>query len=400
MVEPLFGLAAPKFIYDPGGVNEEIVLDYSVIQKDELKPDIIVHKSVLNGHREFINKGSHHLFEVRIHLHKYTDKAARLVKLKELKSYLTFDVILYRHSDGVSIKNLLGDPVLYTITEIEEGYYKTPDFKDIVTIAFQSKDYVDFSNSGVEEIFDPLTLANYQAGYLMNLTTDDPAGSILASAQSQWVDAILLNATAKYFQANATPTFETINGLKAYTIKGATSYLRNITFDVFNSLTDFTFLIGFQKADNGTNNNIIFYRQNSDNSQQCWLNMQSGGVIEVLMRNTTGAATIVNVSTAEVYDDNLPHCIVAVFNQSTKTVHLYTDKGEHITDTDAAYVSMSLDAGDAWDIWLANWAAETLSFNPGLLGDVIILNEAADETLVGQLLAWEGDRLGISVTPF
>lgn len=82
----------------------------------------------------------------------------------------------------------------------------------------------------------------------MNLTNQVPSGSINHTALTQWFDAVLLNITGKYFQANIDITVpETINGLQAFGFTGATDQAYNTLFDVFNGVSNYTQLIGFKK---------------------------------------------------------------------------------------------------------------------------------------------------------
>lgn len=141
----IFGEGTPKFIYDLGGAAEdEVTLEHSAILQDTPEAEILEHKSNINGHREFIKLGSHWVFSVRLFLFKYADPAT---KYTEIRQYDGCDVVLYRRDDGEPFLNSTGDKILFTITEVTEGYLQTTDYHDILTITFKSKDYVDLSDS-------------------------------------------------------------------------------------------------------------------------------------------------------------------------------------------------------------------------------------------------------------
>ncbi len=74
----------------------EILLDHSEIVRDE--PDIktIMHESIINRHREWVDFAEHWAFDVMINVHKYSDS---LIKFNELYEQLGKEGILYRHRD-------------------------------------------------------------------------------------------------------------------------------------------------------------------------------------------------------------------------------------------------------------------------------------------------------------
>lgn len=138
----LFGTEAPKFINDPAGTPEEVLLDYSVVIKDEPEEDRIVHQSIFTGHREFILRGKYWIFEIKVHLFKYDDPIG---KYNEIKQFEGMNVRLYRHQDGDYIKQPDGSEASFFIESIDESYYQTADYKDLLFIRFVSNNYVDLS---------------------------------------------------------------------------------------------------------------------------------------------------------------------------------------------------------------------------------------------------------------
>lgn len=146
----IFGSSAPKFIYEPAGDAVEILLDYVVIQKDEPQEDFIIHQSVFTGHREFILKGKYWIIEMKMHLFKLleaTDYATVMEYYSKLKNYQGAEVRYYRHRDGDYLKDKNGNEVKMFLESVNESYYDTTDFKDLLYLKFKSTKYVDLARS-------------------------------------------------------------------------------------------------------------------------------------------------------------------------------------------------------------------------------------------------------------
>lgn len=120
-----------------------VMMNYIVILKDEPEIDLIEHKSVINGHREFDYQGKHWIYEIRMHLYKCSNPRS---KYEEIKQYEGSEVVLFRHSEAEPFKDANDDDVLFLITKIQEAYFDTTDYKDILIIRFESKDYIDLSD--------------------------------------------------------------------------------------------------------------------------------------------------------------------------------------------------------------------------------------------------------------
>jgi len=144
----IFGTGEPKFVY----TNESeitVTMGYANVEKDEPEFDYIVHKSVLNGHREVYDKGVHWVYEVIVNLFKYNDPKSKLNQFFAAKG---FDLTLYRHSDANPFKDSSDAVVLFKLTEIEPFYLETILFRDKVRLKFISKDYIDISKLLTSEI--------------------------------------------------------------------------------------------------------------------------------------------------------------------------------------------------------------------------------------------------------
>ncbi len=135
----IFGKDAPKFTVSGVG---DVLLDYSIIQKDEADHDTLKHTSEITGHVEYITRGYRWEMDVLVHLYKYADPYA---KFTEINQYKGSKVTLYRHRDGLPFKNSAGANVEFMIEEINPSYLTTVNYEDVVLIKFRSVDYVDLS---------------------------------------------------------------------------------------------------------------------------------------------------------------------------------------------------------------------------------------------------------------
>lgn len=146
----IFGSSAPKFIYDPTGSPVQILLDYVVIQKDEPQEDFIIHESKFTRHREFILKGKYWIIEMKMHLFKIAENIDLTTAknfYNNIKPYEGSEVRYYRHRDGDYLKDKNGNEVKMFLESVNESYYDTTDFKDLLYLKFKSTKYVDLARS-------------------------------------------------------------------------------------------------------------------------------------------------------------------------------------------------------------------------------------------------------------
>jgi len=91
--------------------------------------------------------------------------------------------------------------------------------------------------------FNPLNVASYRAGYMMNLTTDMPPGSIVAAPAASWYDSKVLGIGSKLMtRGNATVT-SLVNGFKCESINIPSARLRNTTTDILTGVQNFSLSI-------------------------------------------------------------------------------------------------------------------------------------------------------------
>lgn len=139
----LFGKESPEFLLNPTSEAIIIIFNKSTIIEDKYKDDVLTHKSILTGYTTHNIKGTHHEFSIRIHLFKIEGESEQLLTLENYRYLLGKDGYLKKHSDGYYInKKDNSNPVLYTVTQVEDGYFNTPDYKDTVIITFKSKEYI------------------------------------------------------------------------------------------------------------------------------------------------------------------------------------------------------------------------------------------------------------------
>ncbi len=144
----IHGTSAPKFIFDPTGAGTVVLLDYIQILKDKPEPEEIIHQSIFTGHREFIILGHYYIYECRLHLYKYTTVVDGLTpqeKYDEIKQFEGAVVRFFRHSDGDYLKDSTGAEVQMFLQSVDESYYKTPDYKDLLLLKFKSTEYIDLT---------------------------------------------------------------------------------------------------------------------------------------------------------------------------------------------------------------------------------------------------------------
>ena len=143
----IFGTSAPKWVYDRGGASEfTILLDYVYDTKFEPKTVFVEHESELDLERDFIFKGTHWTFELKMNLYKYSDTIS-VVKAKhdEINSYKGKKGSLWMHRDGSQFKKSDGTDALFVLKEVVPFYRETKDFRDALYLKFESCSPVDLS---------------------------------------------------------------------------------------------------------------------------------------------------------------------------------------------------------------------------------------------------------------
>lgn len=268
----------------------------------------------------------------------------------------------------------------------------TSDWSDIWTFTILSNAY------------DPITDARLMSGYLMNFDNAVEKGSLNSAALSQWLDAKTYSITSKVLQAPSDFLSQTLNGYDVANVTGSNYFLRNYGVDIFDGTFDnFTIFFGFKRLSLITTDTFLWYRRNGIFTNEAWLIFRTatGCKIEANMGDGSGGTgNNIIAQTSNNYNDMNPHILCATFNQDTKSVHLYTDTGEHVSAINNSFVKASLQQGTFNDFFLGNWFYIDRSFNPGLFGDLFIYKDVLDIATINKLFEFEAARLGISYVPF
>lgn len=150
----IFGIQAPKMIVNIDTTQDEVLLDYAVVLKNEPELDTFEVKSVRTGKRVLTNAGKHWIFQVKIHLWKYADPKAKYL---ELKSYEGTEVILYRHSDGGPIYDTYNNQGVFILQSLDESITDEKNKFDVLILTFWSKEFIRRSLYSVppSHIFEP-----------------------------------------------------------------------------------------------------------------------------------------------------------------------------------------------------------------------------------------------------
>lgn len=253
--------------------------------------------------------------------------------------------------------------------------------------------------------FDPLTLPNYQAGYLMNRTTDIPAGSINPTlATGLWLDANSLSLINKTFRTPGATVLTAFNSYNVNTLTAGNVRIENVAFDVFtNAFNDYAVLIGFKRNTSGeVTDRMIFFQQNTAISERAYMHFNTAGRLAQVLYNAGITNLIQNISNGVInYDDANPHALLLIYDQTNKTIRFITEKGEDYNSSNAGYTTQNLQGNDMGDTQIGAWngGGGSLTMQPAYMGDVIILNSVPNNTIINSLLAWECARLGIVHTP-
>ncbi|MBS4034407.1 MAG: hypothetical protein KGZ85_08090 [Ignavibacterium sp.] len=172
--DSIFGIQAPKFVDDE---SNEVLLNYFVVLKDEKDFGTIEHQSIINRHREWVDKGDHWIFEGLIHLFKYDDPEAKYL---ELQNYYKQNVRLYKRRDGSFYLNNNLDPVYFRLDKLEPIVLTSKNAPDGLLISFvsiepvntliRSKKSLIYSNVEVKNAYSMLENCSFN----QNVETEIP----------------------------------------------------------------------------------------------------------------------------------------------------------------------------------------------------------------------------------
>lgn len=138
----IFGQQSPKIV---DGSSNHILLDYSVILKDEPEFRNLQQESPINGNRSFHHRGYHWIYEIRYHLFKEANPRTKFETLHALLG--DTDLTLYRHRDTDPIQDSSGVDVAFFFAEIIPIYIETANYTDGLILKFKSLKFVDLTKS-------------------------------------------------------------------------------------------------------------------------------------------------------------------------------------------------------------------------------------------------------------
>lgn len=122
-----------KFVKD----MTTITLDHCVILIDEPEPKTIMHESIINRHREWIDIYNHHKIEGIVYLFKYADPAASYENFLQYEGQLVDE--LYNFIDGDPLSDAGDNPVNFLLKKIKPLYLETDEYPDVLRFIFESQ---------------------------------------------------------------------------------------------------------------------------------------------------------------------------------------------------------------------------------------------------------------------
>jgi len=136
----IFGTGAPKFV---SGATT-VLLDNAIITKDEPDFRMLEHTAEIDQTKFYSGKGYHWDFHVKINLYKQTNPDTIFTTLM---SYLHTEVTLFRHRDGISVRNSANAVVPFFLTEVIPKYKELLNFNVEVILKFRSTEMIDITKS-------------------------------------------------------------------------------------------------------------------------------------------------------------------------------------------------------------------------------------------------------------
>lgn len=259
----------------------------------------------------------------------------------------------------------------------------------------KTKFKIPAASIGAASRFNPLLLPGYFAGYLMNYTTDVPAGTInpVLASRDWWST---LSTVTKKFNKGENTTTALVNGFKAASFTtGVNSRYTNTTTDLLTGITDFSFLVGFKRADPNPNNAFLLTFKNNPDTIFLFIYFISGGLMRV---EFGGGAQYCRCNPGvTVYADNTWHALVVKVDQTNKTLSIKTDTGETLSNTNLLISTGVMTPSNSLDAQLGVYGVTptTSPYAVGYMGDLLLFNRVISTGETDALLGWESNRLGI-----
>jgi len=299
----IFGNAAPKFQVSA----TDVLLDYAVIEVDEIDYGNKLHESELARARSFQTHPRHHTFQVLIHLHRYQSPKA---KYDEIVQHLNATVQLWRHRDGQAFQDTGSADADFIFIEYQRLYITTTNYADGLRLKFQSLEAIDHTDFGDNWTFArALTSAVSNAWYLHHTT-----GLMTAAADTTTARRLVAGrykGTALVIEAAATNLITKPSG--DFNTTGADEWTStNITLSA--DTTETLDPRGTNTADKLTatgSNGFVLYESSTAIGNNaafvCWVKCQTGTVAGTLELTGTIAGSDSTAYTATTEWNRVQH---------------------------------------------------------------------------------------------
>ncbi len=179
---------------------------------------------------------------------------------------------------------------------------------------------------------DPLSLAGLQHYFKSGYTTDTDAGSLVVSSYPALSSVNDLGSAAQNQNTCVAVYGKLVDGLNILDLSagtGAVLYQSPYNY-LLNGITTFSMLLAFNIQDlTATEHSIVrWFGTNSNN--MLYVTTVTDGKVKVQVRDGSGNYVLVN--SVNSYRDANWHFIAVTFNASTKTLDVYLDSAEHLTN--------------------------------------------------------------------
>lgn len=138
----IFGSGSAKFT----SASVTVDLEYSVLVPNFIESETIQHVSVIDGARNYITLGDYSSFKVDVYLFKYANPRDKFL---EIYDYIHTDVNFFPHSDGKTMYGNDGAIMQCHITDMKLSYLDNKDYRDLLTISFETKGYTNAVSSSI-----------------------------------------------------------------------------------------------------------------------------------------------------------------------------------------------------------------------------------------------------------
>ena len=228
----------------------------------------------------------------------------------------------------------------------------------------------------------------------MNQISDIPQGSINPLANFQLYSfPTLTNTPYRIANGFGAKPLLTLNGFNVYHFGAANGWLDNDTTDILTGVTDFSFLIGYQRLNPIIGIECLFYCEHSSNNPYFKLLIFPSGALYLSLAN--GASSITFQSNLLNYADTNPHFAIVTIDQTNQEVTLTTDQ-ESKSLLNPLYISGgSFSPSVPRNFRIGLEPALNYPLNDALLGDFLVYNGILSASEINDLKNYEKTRLGI-----